>query len=88
MLKTETTAQFKKDYKLAHKRGLKLELLKEAARDLAEQKPLKEKYNDHPLTGQYKGSRELHILPNWLLVYKIKNNVLVLERTGSHPDLF
>ena len=88
MLKTNRTTQFKKEYKLAAKRGFDLELLKEAARDLAEQKPLAEKYKDHPLTGKYKGSRELHILPDWLLVYKIKNNMLVLERTGSHSDLF
>lgn len=84
------TGQFKKDYKLAMKRGLNMELLDDVIRILASGEPLPAKYSDHALTGNWKGYRECHIQPNWLLIYRIENDVLVLtlQRTGSHSDLF
>lgn len=86
----KTTTQFKKDYKLAMRRGLKIDLLDEVIRILASGEPLPEKYRDHALAGNWIGHRECHIQPDWLLVYHIENDVLVLtlSRTGSHNDLF
>ena len=84
------TTQFKKDYKLALKRGLKMNLLEDLVTALAMGESLPEKNKDHALTGNWTGHRECHILPDWLLVYRIENDVLVLTltRTGSHSDLF
>ena len=74
-LKVIWTSRFKKDYKLAIKRNLNIELLE---------------YNDHQLTGNLKDYRECHIQPDWLLMYRIEKNILVLtlQRTGTHSDLF
>ncbi len=84
------TTQFKKDYKLAVKRGLKIDLLKDIIAALAVGEKLPEKNKDHALTGNWVGHRECHILPDWLLIYRIEDEVLVLTlaRTGSHSDLF
>lgn len=84
------TTLFKKDYKLAKKRGMKIDLLKEIISKLALGEPLPEKNRDHALTGDWIGHRECHIQPDWLLIYRIEDNVLVLTlaRTGSHSDLF
>ncbi len=90
MLEIVPSNQFRKDLKLARKRGLKIERLKEVVTILAEQKKLEDKYQDHGLSGDYKGFRECHIEPDWLLVYRIDEDVLelFLFRTGSHSDLF
>ena len=90
MLSIVASNQFKKDLKLAKKRGLKLEQLRAVVNTLAEQKPLEEKHRDHSLSGKYRGFRECHIEPDWLLVYRIENDELnlFLFRTGSHSDLF
>ncbi len=84
------TAQFRKDYKLAMKRGLNIGLLEDVIADLAMGIPLPEKNRDHALSGKWVGHRECHVLPNWLLIYRIEDDVLVLtlSRTGSHSDLF
>lgn len=84
------TTQFKKDFKLAMKRGLKIELLEEVIATLAMGETLSEKHNDHALAGNWVGHRECHILPDWLLIYRVENEVLVLtlSRTGTHSDLF
>lgn len=86
----KTTTQFKKDFKLAKKRGLKMELLREVITVLAMGEALPEKNKDHALTGNWIGHRECHILPDWLLVYRLEDEVLVLTltRTGRHSDLF
>ena len=86
----KTTTQFKKDFKLVKKRGLKMELLREVITVLAMGETLPEKKKDHALTGNWIGHRECHILPNWLLVYRLEDEVLVLTltRTGTHSDLF
>ncbi len=90
MLKIVVSNQFKKDMKLAKKRGLKLEHLAEVVNTLAAQLPLSEKYRDHNLTGKYRGFRECHVEPDWLLIYRIEADELelFLFRTGSHSDLF
>ena len=84
------TTQCKKDYKRAIKRGLKIELLEDVVACLALGETLPEKNKDHELTGDWVGHRECHILPDWLLIYRIDGDVLVLTlaRTGSHSDLF
>ena len=84
------TTQFKKDLKLAKKQNKGLDKLFEVINTLAEGGTLETKYRDHELSGNYKGTRECHIEPDWLLVYEIKNDVLVLMlyRVGSHSELF
>ncbi|MBR4256184.1 MAG: type II toxin-antitoxin system YafQ family toxin [Clostridia bacterium] len=84
------STQFKKDYKLAMKRGYPIEELDRVIRLLAEDDPLPEKHKDHELSGNWRGFRECHIQPDWLLVYRIYNNNLILSlaRTGTHSDLF
>ncbi len=84
------TTRFKKDFKLAMKRGLKIELLEEVIIALAMGETLPEKHKDHALTGNWVGFRECHVLPDWLLIYRIEDEVLVLTlaRTGTHSDLF
>lgn len=84
------TTQFKKDYKLAEKRHLNIDTLDNIIRALSRKEPLLEKHKDHALTGEWAGHRECHIQPDWLLVYRIEDDVLVLTlaRTGTHSDLF
>lgn len=89
-LKVIWTSRFKKDYKLTIKRNLNIELLDDVIRMLAAGQTLPEEYNDHQLTGNLKDYRECHIQPDWLLMYCIEKNILVLtlQRTGTHSDLF
>lgn len=84
------TTKFKKDYKLVQKRGLKISLLQDVIRKLANGESLDESNRDHDLEGDYAGHRECHITPDWLLIYRIDDDVLVLTltRIGSHSDLF
>ena len=86
----ERTARFKKDYKLIKKRGYDVKLLQDVVSILAKGEPLPEKYLDHSLKGDYKGCRECHITPDWLLIYEVfdKTITLYLTRTGTHSDLF
>lgn len=90
MLDINTTHQFMKDLKKAKKRGLDITKLNEVVRLIAMQEPLPAKNKDHNLSGEYLGCRECHIQPDWLLIYKIKEAVSILNlvRTGSHSDLF
>ena len=90
MLKVILSDHFRKDLKLAKKRGLKIEKLAEAVNALASGETLAEKYGDHGLTGNYDGFRECHTEPDWLLVYRIESSgvELFLFRTGTHADLF
>ncbi len=89
MLKVRYSTQFKKDFKLAKKRGLPLQELKDLLETLAAEKPLDEKFCDHPLKGKYASFRECHIRPDWLLIYRIDHGelILVAQRTGTHSDL-
>lgn len=90
MLDIQYEKSFKKDYKRMLKRGCNPQNLQDVLSFLVNQQPLPEKYRDHNLSGNYAGYRECHIEPDWLLIYKIFNDklVLVLTRTGSHSDLF
>ncbi len=89
-LEIRWTTQFKKDYKAAIKRNLKIELLDDVIRRLQRGETLDLKYKDHSLSGNWASFRECHISPDWLLIYKIENNklILTLSRTGTHSDLF
>ena len=84
------TSMFKKDLKTAKKRGYDLSLLQSVVDTLAMGQPLAEKHKDHSLVGNYNGCRECHITPDWLLIYEISQNelILYLTRTGTHSDLF
>ena len=84
------TSQFKKDLKLAKKQNKDLGKLFEVIEILANGETLDAKYKDHSLTGNYRGTRECHIEPDWLLIYEIRGDVLVLMlyRLGSHSELF
>jgi len=92
MLKPVFSGQFKKDYKLAVKRGCDPKKLEKLISLLCSEQSLPDVYRDHALAGSkdYKGMRECHIQPDWLLVYKVVRETLVLKliRTGSHSDLF
>ena len=90
MYEIQHSTKYKRQYKNILKRGYDVKLLQDVVCTLATGKPLPAKYRDHPLHGEYRGYRECHITPDWLLVYKIKADVLilVLHRTGTHSDLF
>ena len=84
------TSQFKKDLKLAKKQNKDLGKLFEVIDILPNGEILDAKYKDHSLTGNYRGTRECHVEPDWLLIYEIRGDVLVLMlyRLGSHSELF
>jgi len=90
MLNIVPSNRFKRDLKLAIRRGYKIELLEEVVNQIAAGKILDAKYKDHLLTGDYGGFRECHITPDWLLIYQVRENelILFLSRTGTHSDLF
>ena len=90
MLTIKYQTAFKKDYKRIKKRGYDIQLLKTVIDMLAAGKPLPAEYKDHGLSGDYKGCRECHISPDWLLVYEVieKELLLYLTRTGTHSDIF
>ena len=90
MLEIIVSNQFKKDLRLAQKRGCKIALLKEIVNKLAYGIKLDEKYCDHGLTSNYRGFRECHVEPDWLLIYRVNQDsvALFLLRTGTHSDLF
>ncbi len=90
MYKIKFTAAFKKSYKLMKKRGLNLNLLDQVISTISQGKKLAPIYKDHELNGEFKGFRECHIKPDWLLIYYIEEQILTLTlvNTGSHSDLF
>lgn len=90
MLNVVLSNRFKKDLKVAAKRSYNLALLDEVINTLASRQTLPEKNRDHSLSGDYIGFRECHILPDWLLIYRVDNDdlLLFLLRTGTHSDLF
>lgn len=90
MLTIKYHNSFKKDYKRIYKRGCDIKLLEEVIAMLAKGESLPAKYKDHQLMGNYNQCRECHILPNWLLIYEINDDelILYLTRTGTHSDLF
>lgn len=90
MLDVYFSTRFKKDFKLMRKRGMNPAIFEEVVQLLRMQQPLPAKYRDHDLTGDWFGFRECHLLPDWLLIYQVQEDrlILVLSRTGSHSDLF
>lgn len=90
MLNVRYTVQFKKDYKLAVKRGYNPKELEKVIDLLKTGEPLPQIYKDHPLSGEWKNYRDCHIRPDWILIYRVIEDSLVLElsRTGTHSDLF
>ena len=88
MLTPAYTKQFEKDLKRMQKRGKSQEKIKVVIKKLVNEVRLEANYKGHKLIGKYKGRRECHIEPDWLLVYKIKENEIIFERTGAHSDLF
>ena len=86
----KTTGKFVKDYKLMERRNLDMSLLDETITKLAQGISLPARNRDHALTGNFSGHRACHVAPDWLLVYRIEDDILVLSltRTGSHSDLF
>lgn len=90
MLEIFYTTQFKKDFKRAKKQGKDISKLISILSILQKQEQLPELHRDHNLTGNYLGFRECHITPDWLLIYKVDEDklILTLVRTGSHSELF
>lgn len=89
MLNAEYTSQFKHDLKLAKRRHKKLEILKNVMQKIIHEQVLDKKYRDHLLLGEWAQHRELHLEPDWLLIYKIfPNKIVKFIRTGTHADLF
>ena len=90
MLEISYTSQFKKDYKKAKKQGRDLSKLGSVLEALRSEGPLPSELLDHELAGNYKGHRECHLSPDWLLIYRIDRGILTLTATrlGSHSDLF
>ncbi|MCL1995781.1 MAG: type II toxin-antitoxin system YafQ family toxin [Defluviitaleaceae bacterium] len=88
--KVEPSTKFRRDYKRAIKRGYDMRLLDDVVDMLSNGNQLPEKYLDHSLKGDWGGFRECHITSDWLLVYRYEDDVLilVLQRTGTHSDLF
>ena len=87
-MKIEYTTQFKKDFKRIKKQNKDLQKLRVVINKLTIEEKLDLKYKDHSLTGSLKGYRDCHIEPDWLLLYKLSGDTLLLERTGSHSELF
>jgi len=88
MLDVRYSTSFKKDFKTCIKRGYKMALLQQTIDILRIPAPLPTKNREHNLSGNLSGYRECHITPDWLLIYKQTNTELLLDRTGTHADLF
>ncbi len=82
------TSQFRRDIKLAEKRGKDMAKLRFVIQLLIDEEPLPSRLRDHPLKGVWKSYRDLHIEPDWLLIYKVDDTAVIFERTGTHADLF
>ncbi len=90
MLRLEATSRFRKDLRRCQKRGYDLAKLSKVLTELQAERPLEPRHRDHPLTGDFASCRECHIEPDWLLIYRVEKDKLVLiaQRTGTHSDLF
>ena len=88
MLDVRYSTRFKKDFRMCIKRHYKMQLLQQVIDILRIPNALPPKNYDHNLSGNYAGYRECHIEPDWLLIYRIESNELLLHRTGTHADLF
>lgn len=88
LLAIRQSTKFKRDIKRLQRQGLDLLRLQAVVETLITQQPLDERYRDHFLIGDWKGYRECHIQPDWLLIYRVEAGELQLVRTGSHGELF
>ena len=88
MKKIFQTSQFKRDFKKIKSRGKDIDKLQSLVKAILKGDQLESRYHDHPLSGKWTGSRDCHIEPDWVLIYRIDGDSLYLERTGSHSDLF
>ena len=88
MLTPVWSGRFKRDVKRAQSRGKDMGKLKTVLLLLISEQPLPSGYRDHPLKGEWRGFRDLHIEPDWLLLYRVESKELQLARTGTHADLF
>jgi len=88
MRSSSYSGQFKRDAKLAKKRGKDMEKLRVIVELLLADRPLPPELGDHPLKGDWKPRRDIHIEPDWLLIYRVDDDVVRFERTGTHSDLF
>ncbi len=82
------TGQFKRDVKLTEKRGKDMDKLRHVIGLLLASQPLPRELGDHPLRGEWKSSRDLHIEPDWILIYCMDGETVRFDRTGTHADLF
>jgi mRNA interferase YafQ len=87
MLKLRTTTRFEKDYRKALKSGQDIARLKHVMIWIANEQPLPPELRDHKLVGTYKGRWECHLAGDWLLIYKLEEDTVIFERTGSHSEL-
>ena len=88
MKKIFQTSQFKRDFKKIKSRGKDIDKLQSLVKAILKGDQLESRYHDHPLSGKWTGSRDCHIEPDWVLIYRIDGDSLYLERTGSHSDPF
>jgi mRNA interferase YafQ len=88
MRKIKTTGRFDRDYALMVKRGHDIFKLNTLMSLLVKEEAMPVACKDHPLRGKYKGRRDCHIEPDWILIYKLEGNTIIFERTGTHSDLF
>lgn len=82
------SGQFKRDVKLAEKRGKDMGKLRDIIDLLLADQPLPRELGDHPLKGDWRPRRDIHIEPDWLLIYRVDDDVVRFDRTGTHSDLF
>ena len=87
-MKPRTTSRFEKDYKKALKSGRDMNKLKNVMKMIISEEALPRELRDHKLIGNYQGRRECHLAGNWLLIYKLEDDSVIFERTGSHSELF
>ena len=88
MRRPDYTGQFKRDFRKMESRGKNMAKMEEVMAYLLAETPLPQRYKDHVLKGAWQSYRELHIEPDWLLVYKLVDETVLFTRTGSHADLF
>ena len=82
------TIQFERNLRLQQRRGKDIAKLKQVLTALIHEEPLAERHHDHPLRGNFRNRRECHVEPDWLLIYKLNDDEIIFERTGTHSDLF
>lgn len=87
-LRPARTTQFKRDYKRCKKRGYDLAELRTVMEALITRKSLNVRHRDHELSGEWKGHRDCHVRPDWVLIYRVAGDTITFERTGTHSDLF